>query len=1056
MFNKMWLKRVMPKLTAALMAICIIMPAVMYLGTSQLYVQAANERYFVMGQVFFTDGTANCNVDGRVVADTAFTVAAAGDFTVYMASGTTGSLSGTNIQGTPVALAAGSNTITATDAVADGAFDITIGTAANWNTINSWSAASGGTGGASVPGSTNSVLFDANSFTAGSQVLTVDAAATCLNMDWTGAANTPTLAGSAALNIYGSRTYIAAMTITYTGTVTYKATAGTQAITSNGKVSLSNTVFNGAGGTFQLADKFTLGGTANLTLTAGTFDANAKEVALNGTAHTITGNFTFTTLTRNGTATKTDTLTITAGATITCTTFAMIGNSATNRLQVRTSDLGTAATVTATNWTGSANCDLRDITATNAVDLSAITGGSGDTGGNTNVTFTTAAAQISAATGNWSTLATWQDGVGTDRVPLPQDDVSCSHTVTVDMPRIGKNITFTGTPVVTLGTDVYHYGSLTLVAGMTYTHASFVNYAGGRGAYNLTTAGKAIYAFLTRNPGGTTTLQDNYTSTAGYISHAYGTLDLNDKNVSVSRFEFNETYTRALYLGDGTLTVSNNGGTPWYGAYTGLTFDAEGSTVIVTGSNGTARTFAGGSLAYNNVQVAGTGAFVLTITGDNSFNTFTANANQAAKAITATGTTQIAGDFTRNTGTNVATLTNGTWSKHGRLVNGSGTFTGSPVYFDDLSETITCTGNGTAIVYLPYGVTGTATSGAAGATVTDSPKALVEGRNSIDVTTGGDNTFTIATNSIDSIPIALDYLNVIGSTAVPANVWYAGSHSSDGGGNAGWLFTDPALSVTSAACTGITMDKDGVTGGTFNGTIDTLLEGTPTITTYFEYGLTDAYGAQTANVIIYADGAFTGTIPAALTPGATYHYRAVATNGNAGSPFNGADATFTFTMPTITTTAVTNAQADAGGTSATLNGNVANMGAASSVYGHFEYSDDGNLTYEHSTPDVTIIGAGNVTANIAHFDPNYTINYRFVVESGAVASNGANQSFAVNYNVISLANIIPIIAVAVIIMAAIAMLAAGLTLPALVTLAIGLIMSLSFLPAIISGLNNMW
>jgi len=46
------------------------------------------DRYFVMGQVFFTDGTANCSLDGRQVADSAFTVDGAGNFTIHMASGT--------------------------------------------------------------------------------------------------------------------------------------------------------------------------------------------------------------------------------------------------------------------------------------------------------------------------------------------------------------------------------------------------------------------------------------------------------------------------------------------------------------------------------------------------------------------------------------------------------------------------------------------------------------------------------------------------------------------------------------------------------------------------------------------------------------------------------------------------------------------------------------------------------------------------------------------------------------------------------------------------------
>lgn len=41
--------------------------------------------------------------------------------------------------------------------------------------------------------------------------------------------------------------------------------------------------------------------------------------------------------------------------------------------------------------------------------------------------------------------------------------------------------------------------------------------------------------------------------------------------------------------------------------------------------------------------------------------------------------------------------------------------------------------------------------------------------------------------------VSNDYLNLSYCNASPANTWYAGTHSTDGGNNTGWLFTNPAL-----------------------------------------------------------------------------------------------------------------------------------------------------------------------------------------------------------------------------------------------------------------------
>lgn len=277
--NKNYLRRLIPRVVNITFILIILLGSIIF--SSPVY--AANERYFVMGQTFWADGTADCNIGGRIIADTAFTVVAAGNFTVTMANGTAGTVSGTNIAGSPVTLSAGANTITASDAVADGSFDITIGTAANWNTVNSWSAASGGAAGATVPEATNSVYFNANSFTAGSQIATLDATGTCLDMDWTGATNNPTLAfTNRTLNCNGSATFIAAMTTTIStaeGNITFAGTGTGRTLTTNGLTLACEIKFNN--GAVTLADNLTLGSNRDLYfLGTATLNTNGKTVTV--------------------------------------------------------------------------------------------------------------------------------------------------------------------------------------------------------------------------------------------------------------------------------------------------------------------------------------------------------------------------------------------------------------------------------------------------------------------------------------------------------------------------------------------------------------------------------------------------------------------------------------------------------------------------------------------------------------------------------------------------------------------------------------------------------
>jgi len=86
-----------------------------------------------------------------------------------------------------------------------------VGGGGNWSDYtNHWSDTSGGSPGATVPNSNHNAYFDANSFTASGQIVNIDGGGGyCLNMDWSGVTNTPTLTngtGYLPIAIYGSLT----------------------------------------------------------------------------------------------------------------------------------------------------------------------------------------------------------------------------------------------------------------------------------------------------------------------------------------------------------------------------------------------------------------------------------------------------------------------------------------------------------------------------------------------------------------------------------------------------------------------------------------------------------------------------------------------------------------------------------------------------------------------------------------------------------------------------------------------------------------------------------
>jgi hypothetical protein len=113
-----------------------------------------------------------------------------------------------------------------------------VGNGGSWSNVSHWAATSGGAGGAPVPTSANDVYFDANSFSAPGQTVTMPTDYIwkyCKNMNWTGSLYNPTFAGTFSyFLLYGDLTFIPEMTITI-GDAVHVSTGYTCNLRTNGQ-----------------------------------------------------------------------------------------------------------------------------------------------------------------------------------------------------------------------------------------------------------------------------------------------------------------------------------------------------------------------------------------------------------------------------------------------------------------------------------------------------------------------------------------------------------------------------------------------------------------------------------------------------------------------------------------------------------------------------------------------------------------------------------------------------------------------------------------------------
>lgn len=469
----------------------------------------------------------------------------------------------------------------------------------------------------------------------------------------------------------------------------------------------------------------------NVVLSGGSRTFNTVVFSGSGSASVGSGGATFANLTRIGTAVKTDSL-IFGSTNYTITgTLTVTGNSAINRMFVFAS-VGAPRTITAGS-VAITNADFRDIVGAGAAswDLSAITGGSGNCGGNSGITFTPAATQYwFQDTGNWSDSTKWFLGSGgaggAGRVPLPQDDVvfdassfsTTGRVVTLDMPRGGKNTTWASAannPSLTLTIDTTSFGSLTLQSGMTLSGVFGYTLEGRSAAYTLTSAGKAFPAVLNiQAAGGSYTLQDDLLVT-GQINQNNGGLIATTQNVQAASYNGNNNNLKTLTMGSGTWTMTGTGNV-WRLAPGSTTLNAGTSTIVFSDTSASSKTFNGATdfviAPYYRLSVPGGGAGVIIFGGSVTFNTLDIG---APKSVTFSST-------------DTFTVTNfNAIGSPGNLITINASIAGTPAMLSKASGVVAC-----------------------------------------------------------------DYLSLQDSTATGGATWYAGANSTNVSGNTGWLFSSAA------------------------------------------------------------------------------------------------------------------------------------------------------------------------------------------------------------------------------------------------------------------------
>jgi len=251
-------------------------------------------------------------------------------------------------------------------------------------------------------------------------------------------------------------------------------------------------------------------------------------------------------------------------------------------------------------------------------------------------------------TANWDGTAgtKWaatSGGAGGQSVPTSADDVFFTNlstgTVTIATGNTGaKSINctgFTGTIAGALAA-ISVAGSVTLSAGMTYTHTGTMTFTG---TGTLTTAGKTFSGVTVDGSGITVTLGDALNISTRTITVTQGTFSTANYNVTASSISSAGDLTRAIQLGSSTVTVSSGAAFSISGS--NVTFNAGTSQINHPGNFVTLSATI--PLTFHNYSFTTSGSGTRTILSAQTFNNLTLVASSAGVT-----TLSLGGDQTIN------------------------------------------------------------------------------------------------------------------------------------------------------------------------------------------------------------------------------------------------------------------------------------------------------------------------------------------------------------------------------------------------------------------------
>ncbi|NNF35650.1 MAG: hypothetical protein HKN68_16200, partial [Saprospiraceae bacterium] len=129
-----------------------------------------------------------------------------------------------------------------------------VGGQGSWSDLSHWSLSSGGTGGECIPLPVDDIIFDDNSFSTATDIITVDEEGYCHDMTWLTTTGTPRFSQTNRdMNIYGSLQWSEFMTFSNNDGIYFHSNDSNESITSAGKHYTGAYNFLGEG-SFNLMD----------------------------------------------------------------------------------------------------------------------------------------------------------------------------------------------------------------------------------------------------------------------------------------------------------------------------------------------------------------------------------------------------------------------------------------------------------------------------------------------------------------------------------------------------------------------------------------------------------------------------------------------------------------------------------------------------------------------------------------------------------------------------------------------------------------------------------